>query len=62
MIACSLNDAFADAMLQIAEEAHSEPETLRTAPHTTPFARMDEVQAARQLVLCCEIPKEIPAA
>ncbi len=52
-------DAFADAMLKIAEEAHSAPEVLQTAPHTTAYGRMDEVRAARQLVLCCEIPKEI---
>lgn len=51
-------DAFVDAMLQIAKEAHEEPETLTSAPHTTPFGRMDEVQAARQLVLCCEIPRQ----
>ena len=46
-------DAFADALLQIAATARDNPEELRTAPHTTPVARMDEVQAARQLVLCC---------
>jgi glycine dehydrogenase subunit 2 len=51
-------DAFVDAMLQIANEAREEPETLTSAPHTTPFGRMDEVQAARQLVLCCEIPRQ----
>ena len=34
-------------------EARSDPETLKTAPHTTPFGRLDEVQAAKQLVLCC---------
>ncbi|MBX3049010.1 MAG: aminomethyl-transferring glycine dehydrogenase subunit GcvPB [Anaerolineales bacterium] len=50
-------DAFAEAMLKIAEEAHSEPDTLRNAPHTTKFGRMDEVKAARQLVLCCEFPR-----
>ncbi len=47
-------DAFVAAMLQIAEEARTNPELLREAPHTTPFARLDEVQAARQLVLCCQ--------
>ena len=46
-------DAFADAMLKIREEALSNPEILTGAPHTTPFGRMDEVLAARQLVLCC---------
>jgi glycine dehydrogenase subunit 2 len=49
-------DAFIDALEQIAEEAHSDPDLLKTAPHNTPFGRMDEVQAARNLVLCCWIP------
>ncbi len=44
-------DAFAAAMLQIAEEAHTNPEVLRSAPHETPFGRLDEVKAARDLVL-----------
>ncbi|MBX3046624.1 MAG: aminomethyl-transferring glycine dehydrogenase subunit GcvPB [Anaerolineales bacterium] len=52
-------DAFVDAMLKIAEEAHTTPELLQQAPHTTKYGRMDEVKAARQLVLCCEIPKEV---
>ncbi len=46
-------DAFVEAMLQIAREAHEDPEVLTTAPHETPFGRMDEVRAAKQLVLCC---------
>jgi glycine dehydrogenase subunit 2 len=51
-------DAFIEAMLQIAEEARSNPEVLKTAPHSTKFGRMDEVKAARELVLCCR-PAEI---
>jgi glycine dehydrogenase subunit 2 len=50
-------DAFVDALNQIAEEAHSNPDLLKTAPHNTPFGRMDEVKAARNLVLCCWIPE-----
>ena len=46
-------DAFIEAMLAIAKEAREDPETLKSAPHKTLFGRMDEVQAARQLVLCC---------
>ena len=46
-------DAFVAAMEQIAEEALSEPETLLNAPHTAPVRRLDEVRAAKQLVLCC---------
>ncbi|MDW8326358.1 MAG: aminomethyl-transferring glycine dehydrogenase subunit GcvPB [Anaerolineales bacterium] len=51
-------DQFAEALLKIAEEAHTQPELLQTAPHTTPLSRLDEVGAAKQLVLCC---RPIPA-
>jgi glycine dehydrogenase subunit 2 len=50
-------DAFADALLKIAEEAHTQPELLKEAPHNTPVSRLDEVKAARDLVLCCWIPE-----
>ena len=46
-------DAFVEAMLAIAEEAKVDPEILQTAPHKTPFGRLDEVKAAKELVLCC---------
>ncbi len=46
-------DAFADALIKIAEEAHHSPELLRSAPHNTPVGRVDEVKAAKELVLCC---------
>jgi glycine dehydrogenase subunit 2 len=46
-------DAFIEAMLAIAKEAREDPEIVKSAPHKTLFGRMDEVQAARQLVLCC---------
>ncbi len=52
-------DIFIDAMKQIAKEAHEEPELLKNAPHITPFGRLDEVQAAKQLILCCEIPESL---
>ena len=54
-------DAFVEAMLSIAEEAHSNPELLKTAPHNTPFGRLDEVKAAKDLVLCCR-PIDVPKA
>jgi len=41
-------DAFAEAMLQIAEEARTQPELLHGAPFTTPLRRLDDVQAARE--------------
>jgi len=53
-------DAFVGAMLKIAEEAHSTPDVLRGAPHTTKYGRMDEVRAAKQLVLCCDFSRQMP--
>jgi len=51
-------DAFADTLIQIAEEARTNPELLQSAPHNTPLGRLDEVRAARELVLCCWFPEE----
>ena len=44
-------DEFAAALKRIAEEARTVPELLHEAPHTAPFRRMDEVRAARDLIL-----------
>ncbi len=44
-------DAFVEAMAQILAEARDEPETVKTAPHTLPVKRLDDVRAARQLDL-----------
>ena len=44
-------DAYAEIMLRIAREAREEPELLHEAPTRAPVRRMDEVQAARNLVL-----------
>ncbi len=41
-------DEFAGAMLAIAREAQDRPDVVKTAPHTTPVKRLDEVRAARQ--------------
>ena len=46
-------DAFIEAMLAIAAEAHDDPDLLHEAPHITPVGRVDEVLAAKQLALCC---------
>lgn len=54
-------DAFAEALIKIAAEAKSDPGLLHNAPHTTPFGRMDEVKAARELVLCCWLPEDYEA-
>jgi glycine dehydrogenase subunit 2 len=45
-------EAFAEALLKIAEEARNSPELLREAPHDTPIGRLDETAAARKPVLC----------
>ena len=44
-------DAFAEALLRIAEEARTNPGLLREAPHTAPVRRLDEVRAAKDLLL-----------
>lgn len=44
-------DAFAEALLGIAEEARTDPDLLHEAPHDTPVRRLDEVWAARNLIL-----------
>jgi len=46
-------DQFIQVMVKIADEAHTNPELLQQAPHNTPVGRLDEVKAARELVLCC---------
>jgi glycine dehydrogenase subunit 2 len=40
-------DAFADALIAIAHEAETDPELVKTAPHTAPVGRLDEASAAR---------------
>ena len=44
-------DGFIEIMKHIAAEAASDPESLKTAPHTTPVRRLDETTAARQPIL-----------
>jgi glycine dehydrogenase subunit 2 len=44
-------DAFAAAMLQIADEAKNNPDILHSAPNNAPFGRLDEVKAAKELIL-----------
>ena len=40
-------DGFIEAMIAIQREAETEPDTVRSAPHTMPNRRFDEVTAAR---------------
>ena len=44
-------DGFIEAMLAIQNEAENEPDTVRSAPHTLPVRRLDDVRAARELDL-----------
>jgi glycine dehydrogenase subunit 2 len=44
-------DLFVDAMRAIAEEATTNPELVKTAPHSTRVSRLDDVTAARKPVL-----------
>jgi len=44
-------DAFVEAMLEIAKEAETNPELVKTAPHTTRIKRVNEAAAARKPVL-----------
>jgi len=44
-------DLFVDAMRAIAEEAATNPEVVKTAPHSTRVGRLDEVGAARKPIL-----------
>ena len=41
-------DRFAGVMTQIAQEAETDPQSLKSAPRTTRVSRLDEVQAARK--------------
>jgi glycine dehydrogenase subunit 2 len=51
-------DAFADALLNILREAREDPDLLHDAPLRAPTRRLDEVKAARDLVLRWEAEGE----
>lgn len=44
-------DGFIETMIKIAKEAKENPSILKDAPHNTPVGRIDEVRAARNLIL-----------
>jgi glycine dehydrogenase subunit 2 len=48
-------DCFADTLLKIYQETTENPDLLKSAPHITPVGRLDEVKAAKELVLCCNV-------
>jgi len=52
-------DRFVETLIKIAEEARTDPSLLKNAPHNTPIGRVDEVKAAKDLVLCCWMPDAV---
>jgi glycine dehydrogenase subunit 2 len=48
-------DNFISVMETIHREARENPELVKSAPHITPVGRLDEVKAAKELVLCCNV-------
>ncbi len=52
-------DEFIKVMRTIAQEAKENPELVKTAPHTTPIGRVDDVLAAKQPVLTYQRMKKI---
>jgi len=44
-------DDFIDVMRKIAEEAKTDPEMVKTAPHNTPIGRVDDVLAAKHPIV-----------
>jgi glycine dehydrogenase subunit 2 len=44
-------DAFCEALIAIAREAANEPDTVHSAPHSRPVKRLDEVRAAKEVVV-----------
>jgi len=44
-------DEFIDAMIKLSNEAKTNPELLKSAPHNTPIRRTDDVLAAKRPIL-----------
>ena len=44
-------DGFIAVMRRIAEEAKTDPELVKSAPHNTPIGRVDDVLAAKQMIV-----------
>jgi len=55
-------DSFAEALLCIAEEARTDPHLLHEAPHNAPVRRLDEVRAAKELILRWEPERHVGQA
>jgi glycine dehydrogenase subunit 2 len=48
-------DRFVDDLIQIAEQAESDPEAVTAAPVNLPVSRLDETKAAREMVLTYDL-------
>ena len=51
-------DAFVDALSAVMDEARTDPDKLKSAPHTLPVRRLDDVKAAREPDLVWQAPTE----
>jgi glycine dehydrogenase subunit 2 len=52
-------DRYTEAMIAIRQEARENPALLHSAPSTAPVRRVDEVYAAKNLVLCRVVPEPV---
>jgi glycine dehydrogenase subunit 2 len=50
-------DFFVDAMISIAREIETDPQLIKTAPHSTRTSKVDEVTAARRPILRWKPPQ-----
>jgi glycine dehydrogenase subunit 2 len=55
-------DLFIDALISIAKEVESDPQLVKSAPHSTRTSKVDEVTAARRPVLRWKPPQRSQAA
>jgi glycine dehydrogenase subunit 2 len=44
-------DSFIEVMKKVAKEAITDSQMMKLAPHTTPISRIDEVYAAKKMIL-----------
>ncbi|MGD9165047.1 MAG: aminomethyl-transferring glycine dehydrogenase subunit GcvPB, partial [Chromatiales bacterium] len=51
-------DRFVEIMQSIKQEAQTQPDLVRQAPHTMPVRRLDDVRAARELDLAWKSNRE----
>jgi glycine dehydrogenase subunit 2 len=52
-------DAYVEALKKISEEAYSDPEIVKSAPHNTAVKRVDDVLAAKRPVITWRMYREL---